>query len=154
MSIMISSSRWVLPEEIDDLGQFSNVDKHREAVRKYKEAGKEVIEFLGSNPPREGFVNKPLNDALIEAAEGDTEGYPGDLTLFADLREAISNFVKKRRGIDCPPDNIIVGPGAAGCFTSLQYSILDKGDEVLALDPCHYISAPSKYLDISREDHL
>jgi alanine-synthesizing transaminase len=143
---MKSASRWKMPQEVDELGQHSVEEKHRSKVREYVKAGKDVISFFASNPPREGFHNKTLNGALIEAARSDTEGYPQMTTLFSDLREAISRFEEKLRNIKCSHENILLGPGAAGCFNSFHYANLEEGDEVLTFDPEHYIAGPSSYI--------
>lgn len=145
---MKTTSRWDIPPEIEELGMFRAEEIYTSAVREYRKAGKDVLAFFGSNPPREGFINKPLSDALIEAARMDTETYASGTTLFNDLKDAISNFEKKHRNIECPPEHIILGPGVAGCFNVLHYTILGDGDEVITFNPAHYLSGPAKYIHI------
>jgi len=54
-----------------------------------------------------------------------------------ELREAISEDLKKYGGVDVSPDNIaIVSGGIDGILLAL-YATTDPGDEVLMLDPCY-----------------
>jgi aspartate/methionine/tyrosine aminotransferase len=140
--------RWEIPPELQELGQFDAVKTYESVVKEYKRAGKDVYAFLGSDPAREGFVNKPLSEALVEAANNATESYPSGTTLFEDLRQSISNFEAEHRDVKCPPEDIILGPGVAGCWNTVQYSMLAENDEIITFDPIHYLSGPAKYVHI------
>lgn len=140
--------RWKIPREMEELGQFSAVEHYVSTAKKLKETNEDVLTFLGSDPAREGFINKPLSKALIEAANSTTEIYSSGTTLLKDLRESISTFEEEHRGVKCPPENTILGPGVAGCWNTIQYSMLAESDEVITFEPIHYLSGPAKYIHI------
>lgn len=144
---MKSEQRWVAPKDVEEEYHHADGAKLNAAVRECRRSGKEVLAFLGSDPPAEGFVNKPMSDMLAEAAKMSTEKYPGGTTLIRDLKAGISSFEKKYRNIDCPPERIILGPGVAACWATLQYALLSN-DEVVVFDPTHYLTKPMSYIHI------
>ncbi len=59
-----------------------------------------------------------------------------------ELREALSAKMKKANGIDAPPDQIMVTGGASEAIAFSIMSIVNRGDEVVILEPSYPIMAP------------
>lgn len=62
-----------------------------------------------------------------------------------ELREALSEDLKKYGGIDVPPSDILITTGGAEALVVSYVALFDPGDTVLLLDPCY-----SVYWDIAR----
>ena len=52
-----------------------------------------------------------------------------------ELREAISRYLKERRGVRADPDQVIVTPGAKPIMFYALLALLDEGDEAIYPDP-------------------
>lgn len=118
----------------------------RAIIPELEKAGKKVIAVVGSDPPKFGHTNQSISDYLIEATKKGMHTYMGP--RMNNLRTAIANFEKKYRNIKYSPEDILVAPGVAGCFNVLHYTLLDPGDEIVTIEPVHYVCAPSKYFSI------
>lgn len=62
-----------------------------------------------------------------------------------ELREAVSQDLKKYGGIDVPASDILITTGGAEALTIAYYTLLDPGESVLLLDPTY-----SVYLDLAK----
>ena len=118
----------------------------RTLARELSLAGKPVIYQDGSDPPVMGFANPDLNEALTAAAKEGCQMYDVNTPYREELKSAISDFEKKYRNIDCPPENILITPGVAGGWQSLQSAVIHPADEIVTFEPGHYYSGPSIYL--------
>jgi aspartate/methionine/tyrosine aminotransferase len=119
-------------------------------VSEMKKAGKDVIALVGSDPVMDGHTNKPLSKYLIDAARKGLCMYSGNTLWINRLRMAIADFEKKNMNVEYSPDDIFVAPGVAGCWNIVHYTLLDPGDEILTIEPTHYITAPSRYYSVFR----
>jgi len=75
-------------------------------------------------------------EAAIRAMRERSLGYTAALGL-PELREAISNFYRRRHGVDVPAERIVVTAGASGAFLLALGALVDPNDEVLMPDPCY-----------------
>jgi len=76
-----------------------------------------------------------IKKAAIEALMNDFTRYTSSLGII-ELRRAIADFLKNRRGIDINPEKeIIVTPGAKHAIFCACMATLNPGDEVLILAP-------------------
>ena len=110
-----------------------------------KKAGVEVLDLTEGDPVIFGHTNQPLSDNLVEAAKGGWHMYPEQTPWRDELRKAISGFEKRYRKIEYDPEDVIVGPGVAGSFQTLHYSLLEPGDEMVVVEPAHYLMGPTSY---------
>jgi len=110
-----------------------------------KKAGVEVLDLTEGDPVIYGHTNQSLSDALVEAAKGGWHMYPEQTPWRDELRKAISGFEKSYRKIEYNPEDVIIGPGVAGCFQTLHYSLLEPGDEIVVVEPAHYLMGPTSY---------
>lgn len=137
---MRPSSRWKgMPEP-------STFQKELRAVMAEKRrAGIRVLDLTEGDPVIFGHTNQSLSDALVEAAREGLHMYPEQTPWRDELRKAISSFEKRYRNMDYDPEDIIIGPGVAGCFQILHYSLLEPGDEIVVVEPAHYLTGPTSY---------
>ena len=54
---------------------------------------------------------------------------------YGPLREAISDYLRQMRGLDCDPDQVVVTSGARESVELLARTLLDEGDTVWMEDP-------------------
>lgn len=89
----------------------------------------------------QGFPDFPVNPELIslinnkmKAGKNQYAPMPG----LPDLQEAIGNMIKRRHGFDLDPaNNITVTSGATEALFSTFQGLIEKGDEVIILDPAY-----------------
>ena len=112
------SSRWKdLPEPSDFLKQLNLIQT------KKKKSGQEFLDLSEGDPVIFGHVNQSLSKHLVDAATNGLHMYPEQTPWRTELCKAIYNFEKDHRGIKYDLDNTIIGPGVAGCFRTLHYSM-------------------------------
>lgn len=113
------------------LGTESAFDVFRRAGELEAE-GRKVIHLHAGEPD---FDTPPhIAEAAHRAIEEGWTRYtlpPG----IAELREAVSSFFQRTRGVDIPPDRIVVTPGAKPIMFFTILALCDEGDEVVYPDP-------------------
>ncbi|MFB6470022.1 MAG: pyridoxal phosphate-dependent aminotransferase [Vulcanisaeta sp. AZ3] len=112
------------------------IDAIRERLRR---ENKDIINLSagqpGIQPPIE--IRSILAKQLLEERGMELYGYTPSQGII-DLREAISEDLKRLGGIDVSPDDIvIVTGGQEGMFATFM-TILNPGDEVILLDPTYF----------------
>ncbi len=118
-----------------------------QAKAEAKNKGIELISFDEGDPVIFDHLNRELNQHLIDAINDGWYMYPYEILSDwrPELRRNIATFEEKHRGAKYVPEDIILGPGVAGCFNTLHYALLDAGDEVVVVSPAHYSTGPSSY---------
>jgi len=123
--------------------------KYREDMAKItaemKKIGEEPMIMWEGDPVIFDHKNQQLSDYLIEAARKGLHMYSGMAGVRGPLTKAISTWEKRYRGIEYPPEDIIIAPGVSGCLAVLHDTLLDAGDEVVTLAPAHYLGGPTGY---------
>ena len=134
------SSRW---------GNLPKPSEFRHRLEKMQEekknAGTQILDLTEGDPVIYGHVNQSLSETLVEAAEGGWHMYPEQSPWRDELRKAISIYEKRYRNIKYDPEDVIIGPGVSGCFQILHYSLLESGDEMVVIEPAHYLLGPTSY---------
>ncbi len=134
------SSRW------KDMPQPTEFQIKLSAIKaEKKKSGEKILDLTEGDPVIYGHTNQQLSEKLVEAAEGGWHMYPEQSPWRNELRKAISSYEKRYRDVEYEPENIIIGPGVAGCFHTLHYSLLESGDEVVVIEPAHYLLGPTSY---------
>jgi aspartate aminotransferase len=95
-------------------------------------AGKEVIHLEIGEPDFD--TPRHVVDAGIEALRAGYTHYSPAAGIL-ELREAIAEDVKRRRGITIDPANVVVTPGAKPIMFFAILSIVNRGDEVIYPNP-------------------
>ena len=138
--VLKPSSRW------KDMPQPTKFQRKLNVIKSEKnKAGVKILDLTEGDPVIYDHINQPLSDSLVEAAEGGWHMYPEQSPWRDELRKEISNFEIRYRNIRYDPDDITIGPGVAGCFQILHYSLLEPGDEIIVIEPAHYLLGPTSY---------
>jgi aspartate aminotransferase len=108
-------------------------------ARELKAAGRDVIDLGGGDPdfPTPAHIVAAAADAM---AAGDTHyvASPG----IPELRRAIAEKLRAENGLTYTPDEIIVTPGGKPAIFAAIMALVERGDEVLILDPGWVSYAP------------
>ncbi len=109
---------------------FAEIDKK---VAKAKKEGKDIINLSIGDPDLE--TPKPIVEKLREAVKNpDTHHYPSYVGM-NELREEISNYLKKRFNVDFTGDEICVLIGSKEGIAHLPLGIINSGDYGIYPDP-------------------
>ncbi len=131
----------------ENIGNGSWIRRMSDEAGKLKAQGREVFDLTLGNPdlpPPPAF--KKL---LLEIAEGSQQGIHGYMNNggYPDVRAAIAKRISKEQNVEIAGSNIIMSVGAAGGLNVAFKSILNPGDEVIAIAP--YFSEYTFYVQNS-----
>ena len=77
-----------------------------------------------------------IKDAAVRALRSNRTHYtPAAGTM--ELRTAIAEYVKRTRGVDVTPAQVVVTPGAKPIIAAVLMALLNPGDEVIIPDPAY-----------------
>jgi GntR family transcriptional regulator / MocR family aminotransferase len=76
---------------------------------------------------------------LVAAAVAGESRYPAAAGLFR-LRQAIANYLLRRRGISCNPEDVIVVGGTQQALAVVARAVLDEGQSVVIEDPYYQLT--------------
>lgn len=101
-------------------------------ARKLEAEGKTIIHLQIGEP--DFTTPKNICDAGIKSIQhGDTHYTPAAGIL--ELRQAIVDYIKKTRGVEYSPENVVVTPGAKPIMFFTILALIGKGDEVIYPNP-------------------
>jgi aspartate aminotransferase len=101
-------------------------------ARTLEAEGKTIIHLQIGEP--DFTTPKNICDAAINSIQhGDTHYSPAAGIL--ELRQAIVDYIKKTRGVEYSPENVVVTPGAKPIMFFTILSLIGKGDEVIYPNP-------------------
>ena len=107
----------------------------QDEARRLEKLGNEMTYLHLGNPKYSlpEHVLKATEDAMREGYIR----YTGDKG-FEDLREAITDNLKKTKGIDVDPvTGVVITVGGIGACWAALYGSINPGDEVILTDPCY-----------------
>lgn len=133
-------------EKLSELAETligSEIVKLGNSIRTRIAAGETIYNFtIGDFDPSVFPIPKELENAIIESYQQHHTSYPmadGEL----DLRQAISEFIKKREGVEYGSTEIQVSCGGRPLIYAIFRTIVDKGDKVIYATPSwnnnHYV---------------
>jgi len=108
-------------------------------ARKYEEKG---LIYLNIGEP-DFDTPENIKEAAIRAIKEGKTHYTTDIGI-AELREAISQKLRRVNSVDYSPEDITVVSGSQEGIAVLSQTILDPGDEVIMSDPYY----PSYYQNV------
>ncbi|MDZ7716730.1 MAG: pyridoxal phosphate-dependent aminotransferase [Balneolaceae bacterium] len=100
--------------------------------------GKSVISLSAGEP--DFLTPKHVCQAAIEAIENGFHGYTMN-TGTPELREAITNKLKRDNGLDYAPSQVVCSNGAKQSLGFSMLALVDEGDEVIIPAP-YWVSYP------------
>ena len=102
-------------------------------ARALEASGRDVIHLEIGEPDFD--TPRHVSEAAARALLDDGETHYTAATGIAPLREAIVADVKRWKGIDTGPDQVIVTPGAKPIMFYAMLALVDDGDEVIYPNP-------------------
>jgi aspartate/methionine/tyrosine aminotransferase len=93
-----------------------------------------------------GHTNQSLSKFLIQAAREGWHMYPGMTGWSQRVKNAICEFQKHYNGVSYSPNDVVLCAGVAGCWTVMNYTLLDPGDELTVIEPAHFLWNVASYL--------
>jgi aspartate aminotransferase len=126
----------------------------REKIRN----GEKIYNFtVGDFDPSIFPIPKDLEEEIITAYRNHFTNYPaaeGNI----DLRESISDFMRKREALDYSPEEILVASGGRPLIYSVFRALCDKGDKVIYAVPSwnnnhysHFVGAEHVVIEATPE---
>lgn len=111
------------------------IDALRERL---KREGRDVIVLSAGQPsiPPPIEVRRKMAE-LLQIDSMELYGYTPSQGIY-ELREAISEDLKRLGGLDVPPDQITVTAGGQAAMFSTLAAIIRPGDEVVLMDPTYF----------------
>lgn len=102
----------------------------------------EDVVTLGIGEP--DFVSpQPIVDAAIRSLRDGHTGYTANAGIY-ELRELITDQIRRLYGVDYSPDNeIIVTVGVSEALQLAMLALLNPGDEILIPEPCFVSYGPA-----------
>lgn len=100
----------------------------------------DVVDFRSGVPALEHFPRKlwaQLTKRVCETTSHSQFGY-GVPEGCAELRQVLSQYLLRTRGVRCHPDQIIITSGASQAFCLVEKLLLSSGGEVVIEDPITY----------------
>ncbi|MFP3216239.1 MAG: pyridoxal phosphate-dependent aminotransferase [Vulcanisaeta sp.] len=111
-----------------------------DAIReKLKRENKDIINLAAGQPgiPPPIETRSMLARQLVEVGGMELYGYSPSQGIM-ELREAISEDLRRLGGIEVDPNNIVVTAGGQEGMFATFMTILNPGDEVILLDPTYF----------------
>lgn len=124
--IKTTEMNWI-SKRIQNLSESETLAMSKKS-RELKAQGHKVINLSIGEPD----FNTPefIKEAGKEAIDQNFTHYP-PVSGYPELREAISQKLKRDNDLDFPPDQIVVSAGAKHSIANVILALVDPGDEVL-----------------------
>lgn len=137
----------------------SDIIKLAAEVNEKIKKGEKVFNLtIGDFNPKVFPIPAQLKRNIINAYEDDQTNYPAADGM-PELREAVSNLLKQRGGLDYSKDEIVIAGGARPVIYSIFRTLIDEGDTIVFPVPSwnnnHYTilnSAKSVILETKAEN--
>ncbi|MCE3260495.1 MAG: Aspartate transaminase, partial [Bacteroidetes bacterium] len=105
-----------------------------EVNEKVKQGEKIYNLTIGDFNPKEFPIPSELKQMIVEAYFADQTNYPAADGM-AELRQAVSNLLKERGGLDYKTDEILIAGGARPVIYAIFRAIVDPSDTVIFAVP-------------------
>jgi aspartate/methionine/tyrosine aminotransferase len=102
-------------------------------ARALEATGRDVIHLELGEPDFD--TPRHVGEATVRALLDDRMTHYTPATGIAPLKEAIVADVKRWKGIDTTPDNVVITPGAKPIMFYAMLALVDEGDEVIYPNP-------------------
>ena len=104
---------------------------------------KDVISLAGGLPDPKTFPKKELAEIAYKVITeyGDYSLQYSETKGIREVREVLSSFLRKVRGIDVSPDDLLITTGSQQALDLVARALLDPGDEIIVPAP-YWVSYP------------
>lgn len=101
-------------------------------TRELRAKGQDIVALTLGEPDFD--TPKNIREAAVTAMENGQTHY-APVAGVTELKQAISNKLKRENGLDYPPANIVVANGVKQAINNAILSLIGPGDEVIILAP-------------------
>jgi aspartate aminotransferase len=123
--------------------------------------GERIFNYtIGDFDPKIFPIPAELNEEIRKAYDAHQTNYPAANGI-AELRKAVSVFIKEREGLDYTADEILISAGARPLIYGTFTTLIDPGDKVVIPLPswnnnhyCHLLNAKPVYVETSPENNF
>ncbi len=113
----------------------SEIVKLGNAISERVAKGEKIYNYtIGDFDPELFSIPKELEHLIVKSYQAHHTNYPAAEGV-ADLRKAVSDFMKQREGIDYELNEIQIAAGGRPLIYALFSVIVDKGDKVIYAEP-------------------
>ncbi len=131
MSTTLSGAKEPLISQIAENIIGSEILKLAGEINEKLKTGEKIYNFtVGDFNPKLFPIPALLKKEIIAAYENDETNYP-PADGIPELRQAVSEFIKTRGGLDYAPGQILIAGGARPIIYGIFRAIVDAGDNVL-----------------------
>lgn len=121
----------------------SEIVKLGNAISERVRNGEKIYNFtIGDFDPNIFPIPKELEDEIIQSYKNHYTNYP-PADGIAELRNAVSHFLKETEGIEYAKDEILIASGGRPLIYTIFKTIVDRGDKVIYATPSwnnnHYV---------------
>ena len=121
----------------------SEIVKLGNAISERVRNGEKIYNYtIGDFNPEIFPIPKELENEIIEAYKNHYTNYPAANGI-AELRNAVSGFIKEWEGLEYTPNEILIAAGGRPLIYTIFKAIVDKGDKVIYPTPSwnnnHYV---------------
>ena len=127
---------------VSDVMLSARAGSYSKFAEEFEKKGMKYYLILGADVPAFGYKSKALQKYLIEVVREGWTFYPSKGTYM--FIEAISAFEKKFSNLDFSKKDIIPAPGCGGGWNLLHRTLLEPGDEIVTISPCHYLTTMAR----------
>jgi aspartate/methionine/tyrosine aminotransferase len=120
--------------------------KRNALIQKYERAGKRWFRITGADMPLTGHRNHALTTSLIQVVQEGWDYYVSETNWIQEYLEAVCHFEKKHEGVAYSSDDVIAIPGVASGWQLLHNVLLEPNDEIVVIEPAHYLAGPCSYM--------
>ncbi|MEI6508358.1 MAG: pyridoxal phosphate-dependent aminotransferase [Bacteroidota bacterium] len=139
----------------------SEIIKLASDVNQKIKQGEKIYNFtIGDFDPNIFPIPKEFEEAIIEAYKNHQTNYPAAEGI-PELRQAVSDFIKQREGLDYTPNEILISAGGRPLIYSIYRTIVDRGEKVIYAAPSwnnnhytHFVDGVHVSFETKPEDHF
>jgi aspartate aminotransferase len=139
----------------------SEIIKLASEIQEKIKNGERIFNYtIGDFDPNIFPIPSELNDEIIKAYNEHHTNYPAANGI-AELRKAVSVFLKEREGLDYTPDEILISAGARPLIYGTFTTLIDANDKVVIPLPswnnnhyCHLLNAKPVFVETTPENNF
>ena len=100
-------------------------------VRALAKEGKQIVDMtVGDFSSKQFRIPKVLEEGIVDALRAGESTYPPPIGM-ESLRRAVTDFYRRRLGLDFPIESVLIASGARPVIYALYRAVVDPGDRVV-----------------------
>ena len=112
----------------------------------FEKANQKWYRVTGADVVLTGNKNRSMSNYLVDAVRQGWDCYPTETNWENEYLDSVCYYENKFYHSGYTTQDIIAIPGAASAWHLLNNAILNPGDELVAIEPAHFMTGPSSYL--------